>query len=48
MKQKSLFIVLGIVAAVVGGYFLIIRPAKFRSQNPEKNERKILINGKPA
>jgi uncharacterized protein YneF (UPF0154 family) len=42
MKNKSLWIVAGITALVVGGYF-VMRRIKFQSQNPQKNERKISL-----
>jgi hypothetical protein len=48
MNQRNLFIAVGLLAVGLAGYFLVIRPAKFKSANPEKNSRTVLINGKPA
>jgi hypothetical protein len=42
MKNKGLWITLGLVVLSVGGYFLI-RQAKFKSNDPQKNDRKIQL-----
>lgn len=42
MKNKTLWIALGVVALGVGGYFLV-RRAKFKSDDPQKNNRKIQL-----
>ena len=42
MKNKTLWITLGVVILGVGTYFLI-RQAKFKTEDPQKNERKIKL-----
>jgi hypothetical protein len=42
MKNKTLWIVAGVTALLVGGYFFV-RKMKFQSQNPQKNARKISL-----
>lgn len=42
MKNKGLWITLGLIVLSVGGYFLI-RQAKFKSNDPQKNDRKIKL-----
>jgi hypothetical protein len=42
MKNKTLWIVAGVTALLVGGYFFV-RKMKFQSQNPQKNDRKISL-----
>jgi Tfp pilus assembly protein PilO len=42
MKNKTLWIALGVIVLGVGGYFLI-RKAKFKSQDPQKNDREIKL-----
>lgn len=42
MKNKTLWIALGVIVLGVGGYFLV-RRAKFKSQDPQKNNRDIKL-----
>ena len=42
MKNKTLWIALGVIVLGVGGYFLV-RRAKFKSQDPQKNDRDIKL-----
>lgn len=42
MKNKTLWIALGVVVLGVGSYF-IIRRARFKSDDPQKNDRKIQL-----
>lgn len=42
MKNKTLWITLGVVVLGVGTYFLV-RKAKFKSNDPQKNDRKVQL-----
>jgi len=42
MKNKTLWIALGLVVVGVGGYF-IYRQMKFKSNDPQKNDRNIKL-----
>jgi preprotein translocase subunit YajC len=48
MNQRNLLIAVGLLAVGLGAYFFIIRPARLKSQDPQKDSRVVLINGKPA
>jgi hypothetical protein len=43
MKNKALYIILGLTVVGVGSYFFI-RQMKFKSADKQKNERKIVFN----
>jgi hypothetical protein len=43
MKNKALYIILGLTVVGVGGYF-IYRQFKFKSGDPIKDNRKIVFN----
>jgi hypothetical protein len=42
MKNKTLWITLGLVVLGVGGYFYL-RQLKFKSKDPQKNDRTIKL-----